>query len=200
MGHSNRSADTVSASVPALARQEREIEPLKRWVEPSVWTDRMLAALVTGVKGGVWFSLIDKLYTRKNLEAAARRVLAKAGAPGVDHVTTKGYRKRLDQELTMLSEALSQAHYRVQAIRRVYIEKAGGKRPLGIPTVRDRVVQRALLQVIEPIFEIRFAERSYGYRPGRGAKDALREVDRHLRAGYEYVVEVDIASFFDQAS
>lgn len=143
--------------------------------------------------------MIDKLYKRKNLAAAAKQVLAKKGSAGVDHVTTKAYQRRLDEELTHLAEALKKERYKPQEIRRVYIEKAGSqkKRPLGIPTVRDRVLQRALLQVLEPIFEHRFSDCSYGYRPGRGAKDALREVDRYLRAGYDYVVEIDIASYFD---
>lgn len=159
----------------------------------------MLTALVTGVKGGKWFSLIDKLYKRKNLAAAAHRVLAKKGAPGVDHVTAKAYQARFDAEIAYLVEALKAERYTPQAIRRVYIEKVGSKakRPLGIPTIRDRVLQRALVQVLEPIFERRFSDRSYGYRPGRSAKDALREVDRYLRQGYDYVVEVDIASYFD---
>ena len=197
MGHSNRS--TVSELNRLTAKQEREIEKLRAWVEPGVWSHRMLEALVIGVKGGLWFSLIDKVYKRKNLEAAAKRVLAKKGSAGVDHVTTKAYRRRLDEELTHLAEALESGRYKPQEIRRVYIEKAGSKkkRPLGIPTVRDRVLQRALLQVLEPIFEHRFSDKSYGYRPGRGAKDALREVDRYLRQGYDYVVEVDIASYFD---
>ena len=193
MGHSNRS------TVPLTAKQEREIEQLGCWVEPNAWTHRMLTALVTGVKGGKWFSLIDKLYKRKNLAAAAHRVLAKKGAPGVDHVTAKAYQARFDAEITYLVEALKAERYTPQAIRRVYIEKVGSKakRPLGIPTIRDRVLQRALVQVLEPIFERRFSDRSYGYRPGRSAKDALREVDRYLRQGYDYVVEVDIASYFD---
>jgi RNA-directed DNA polymerase len=193
MGHSNRSA------VPERAKQEREIEAMRAWVEPSVWTQRMLEALVTGVKGGLWFSLIDKVYNRKNLESAAHRVLAKKGAPGVDHVTTSAYRARYDEEITQLAAYLQAERYQPQAIRRVYIEKVGSKvrRPLGIPTIRDRVLQRALLHVLEPIFEQRFSDRSYGYRPGRSAKDALREVDRYLRQGYDYVVEVDIKSYFE---
>lgn len=200
MGDSNRSRVPGPIDDRFTAKQEREIESLRGWVEPGVWTDRMLEALVKGVKGGVWFSLIDKVYKRKNLEMAAQRVLAKKGAAGVDHVSVGAYRSRLDAEVTQLAEALEQGRYRPQAIRRVYIEKVGSKekRPLGIPTVRDRVVQRALLHVLEPIFERRFSDRSYGYRPGRGPKDALREVDRYLRQGYGYVVEVDIASYFER--
>lgn len=91
MGHSNRS------TVPLTAKQEREIEQLGCWVEPNAWTPRMLTAFVTGVKGGKWFSLIDKLYKPKNLAAAAHRVLAKKGAPGVDHVTAKAYQARFDR-------------------------------------------------------------------------------------------------------
>jgi RNA-directed DNA polymerase len=168
-------------------------------VEAAVWTERMLTALENGVRGGVWFSLIDKVMRPANLAAAFSRVKANGGAAGVDHQTIAMFERQLDQHLERLAEELRQQAYRPQAIRRVYIPKAGSneKRPLGIPTVRDRVVQTALRQVIEPIFERDFAEHSYGFRPGRGCKDALRRVDRLLKAGYTCVVDVDLKSYFD---
>jgi RNA-directed DNA polymerase len=159
----------------------------------------MLTALENGVKGGVWYSLIDKVYAKANLEAAFRRVETNRGSPGVDHVTIRQFAKRSESEIMKLHESLKDGSYLPQAIRRVYIPKPGSveKRPLGIPTVRDRTVQAALRNVIEPIFEREFAQHSYGFRPGRGCKDALREVDRLLKQGYVHVVDADLRSYFD---
>ncbi|MEK7994991.1 MAG: group II intron reverse transcriptase/maturase [Planctomycetota bacterium] len=187
------------AAVPVRARQAGEIRARWAWVEPSVWTDRMLEALETGVKGGKWFSLIDKVYRRENLRAGFRKVAANKGAPGVDHVTIEQFRRDEEAQLERLERTLRDGTYQPQAIRRTYIPKPGSreKRPLGIPTVRDRTVEAALRQVMEPIFEHEFAERSYGFRPERGCKDALREVDECLRKGCRHVVEADWKSYFD---
>jgi RNA-directed DNA polymerase len=159
----------------------------------------MLTALQNGVKGGVWFRLIDKVYSPRNLQAAFAKVRANGGAAGVDHQTIARFAKHLEANLTRLGEQLRHDTYRPREIRRVQIPKPGSRerRPLGIPTVRDRVVQTALRQVIEPIFERDFAEHSYGFRPGRGCKDALRRVDALLSAGYVHVVDVDFKSYFD---
>jgi len=169
------------------------------WVEPQVWTARMLAALKTGVKGGKWYSLMDKVYPEAALRLAFTQVAANRGAAGVDHVTIATYERDLDANLVRLSEALRSGTYRPQRIRRHYIPKPGSqeKRPLGIPTVQDRVVQTALRTVLEPIFERDFAPHSYGFRPGRGCKDALRRVDELLKAGYIHVVDADLKSYFD---
>jgi RNA-directed DNA polymerase len=187
------------AAVPVGATQVGDIRARWAWVEPSVWTDRMLEALEKGVKGGKWFSVIDKVYRRDNLRAAFRKVAANKGAPGVDHVTIEQFKREEDTQLERLEQALKDGTYQPQAIRRTYIPKPGSqeKRPLGIPTVRDRTVETALRHVMEPIFERTFMERSYGFRPGRGSKDALREVDRLLRAGYRHVVEADWKRYFD---
>tara|TARA_B100000315_G_scaffold116977_1_gene107251 strand:+ start:447 stop:1667 length:1221 start_codon:yes stop_codon:yes gene_type:complete len=159
----------------------------------------MLMALDRGVKGGKWFSLIDKVYNEGNLRAAFKKVKGNKGAAGVDHQTVAKFEERLVTYLVQLKEALRQDTYQPQAIRRVWIPKPGSKekRPLGIPTVRDRVVQTALRNVLEPIFEKGFAPNSYGFRPGRGCKDALRQVERLLQAGYRYVVDADLKSYFD---
>ena len=159
----------------------------------------MLTALEQGVKGGRWFSLIDKIHPERTLRAAFSQVAANKGAAGVDHVTVKMFDDRLEENLRDLSEDLQSGRYRPQQIRRHYIPKPGSKekRPLGIPTVRDRVVQTAVLNALEPIFEREFAEHSYGFRPGRGCKDALRRVDQLLKAGYTYVVDADLKSYFD---
>lgn len=169
------------------------------WVEPAIWTPRMLTALEQGVKGGSWFSLIDKVYALPALEAAFRKVAANKGAAGVDHVTIEMFAANLDANLRRLAEQLRDGTYRPQLIRRTWIPKPGSseKRPLGIPTVRDRVVQAALRAVLEPIFERDFAQHSYGFRPQRGTKDALRRVDELLKTGYTFVVDADLKSYFD---
>jgi len=185
--------------VPETATQFGS-DPLRwAWVEPSVWTERMLTALEQGVKGGCWFSLIDKVYSARCLTAAALQVEANEGAAGVDHVSVTAFGDRREAEVANLSEQLRMGTYCPQSVRRVHIPKPGTKetRPLGIPTVRDRVVQTAVVKVIEPIFEQDFAEHSYGFRPGRGCKDALRRVDQLLKAGYTFVVDADLKSYFD---
>lgn len=168
------------------------------WVEASVWTDRMLAALETRVKGGVWFRLIDKVYTPKNLWAAWAKSARNGGAPGVDGITIERYEKDVEANLARLSEQLRTGAYQPRPIRRAHIPKPDGTtRPLGIPTVGDRIVQGAVRHVIEPIFEREFATHSYGFRPGRGCKDALRRVDALLKSGHRYVVDADLKSYFD---
>ena len=186
-------------AVSERARRARETLLRWGWVEPTVWTERMLTALVEGVQGGKWFSLIDKVHPERTLTAAFFRVASNDGAAGVDHVSVAMFENRLDTELKDLSDALRTGTYRPQAIRRHWIPKPGSpeKRPLGIPTVRDRVVQTALRQVLEPIFERDFAEHSYGFRPGKGCKDGLRRVDELLKAGYTHVVDADLKSYFD---
>jgi len=159
----------------------------------------MVTALIEGVKGGVWFTLIDKVMALRTLRAAWADVHANHGAAGVDHVTIERFGAHLDANLTQLSEQLRTNTYRPQPIRRVFIEKPGSRerRPLGIPTVRDRVVQTALRKVLEPIFERDFAAQSYGFRPNRGCKDALRRVQTLLDAGYTWVVDADLQHYFD---
>lgn len=174
--------------------------PPWEWVEASVWTPRMLAALETnGVRGGKWHSLIDKVYALPNLRSAWTEVRANQGAAGVDHQTIEHYERDLEANLERLAEQLRDGSYVPQAVRRVWIPKPGSRedRPLGIPTVRDRVVQTALRNVLEPIFEVGFAAHSYGFRPGRGCQDALRRVEQLLDAGYTFVVDADLKSYFD---
>ena len=152
-------------AVPVTANQFG-YDPLRwAWVEPAVWTERMLTALEQGVKGNRWFSLIDKVYSPRCLIAAAFQVEANEGAAGVDHVSVKTFGDRREAEVAKLSEQLRTGSYRPQAVRRVHIPKPGTKetRPLGPVfqgnkgTVRDRVVQAAVVKVIEPIFERDFA-------------------------------------------
>jgi RNA-directed DNA polymerase len=145
-----------------------------------------------------WHSLIDKVYAPKNLEAAWQRVRSNAGSSGIDRMTVDQFDRNAGTLLTSLSADLRSKTYRPHAVRRVFIEKAGGgKRPLGIPTVRDRIVQQAILQVLEPIFDPKFLKSSHGFRKERGCHTALDVVDRAVRYGYAWVVDADIASFFD---
>jgi RNA-directed DNA polymerase len=195
----DRKREEGPAAVSQGTKQAGEIRARWAWVEPSVWTERMLTALEVGVRGGKWFSLMDKVYALANLRSAFEQVKANGGAAGVDHQTVEMFERHLEQNLEKLSQALRDGSYRPQAIRRVWIPKPGSteKRPLGIPTVRDRVVQAALRHVLEPIFERDFAEQSYGFRPNRGCKDALRRVDQLLLDGCTWVVDADLKSYFD---
>ena len=187
------------APVPAEANPAGEVRARWAWAEAAVWTPRMLTTLEQGVKGGRWYSLMDKVYSLRNLRAAFARVKANRGAAGVDHQTIEMFEQRLEPNLERLQRTLREGTYRPSALRRVLIPKPGRReqRPLGIPTVRDRVVQAALRNVLEPIFERDFAEHSYGFRPGRGCRDALRRVHRLLKAGYVYVVDADLKGYFD---
>jgi RNA-directed DNA polymerase len=159
----------------------------------------MLTALEVGVKGGKWYSLIDKVISQGNLKSAFTQVKRNKGSAGVDRVTIRMFEAHLEENLQSLSVSLQEGNYSPQAIRRVWISKPGSKekRPLGIPTVRDRVVQAAIRNVLEPIFERDFAAQSYGFRPQRGTKDALRRVAELLKAGYVHVVDADLQSYFD---
>ena len=158
----------------------------------------MLAALGNGVKGNKWFSLIDKVYRPSTLQAAWRQVRANKGAAGIDGQSIERFAANEQEYLSELAKDLEQGKYQPQAVRRVEIPKAGGKtRPLGIPTVKDRVVQTAVKRVIEPIFEKEFLPMSYGFRPGKGCKDAMREVDECLKEGYTHVVDADLKGYFD---
>lgn len=166
---------------------------------PVVWTERMLTALVTGLKGNRWFRLIDKVYRFETLVAAWEKVRSNAGGSGVDGITVKRFEKTCLDGLLVLKKQLQEASYQPRPVKRVWIPKPGSseKRPLGVPVVRDRIVQTALRMVIEPIFEARFAEHSYGFRPGRGCKDALRRVQHLLDEGGTWIVDADLESYFD---
>ena len=169
------------------------------WMEASIWTPRMVEALINGVKGGKWYSINDKIYKRENLLAAYRRVRQNKGKPGVDHISVECFGRKLDEYLSNLQEELKAGTYRPQQLKRVYIPKPGSaeKRPISIPTVRDRIVQGAVKNVLEPIFERIFADTSYGFRPKRHAKQALAKVEEQLNQGLCWVIDCDIKSYFD---
>jgi RNA-directed DNA polymerase len=159
----------------------------------------MLDALHTGVRGGKWHTLHDKVYNRSNLITASVSVLGNQGAAGVDHQTVEEFAASCGEEIDRLVEDLRTGKYQPHAVKRVWIPKPGSteQRPLGIPAVRDRVVQTALLNVLEPIFDITFSEHSYGFRKGRGCHHALERVEKLLNAGYSYVVDADLKGYFD---
>lgn len=182
-----------------LAKRGREVAPKWAWTEASVWTERMLATLERGVEGGKWYSLIDKVWKESNLKSAMEQVCRNEGSAGVDGQSTEAFERNSASILPFIQKQLQAGEYQPKPVRRQWIEKLGSKeqRPLGIPTVRDRVVQSALRNVIEPIFEHGFAEHSYGFRPGRGAKDALRRVDELLKSGKTWVVDADLKGYFD---
>jgi RNA-directed DNA polymerase len=191
-----------SAGSAAKATQGAEAHPRDKrrltGAEAGVWTERMLSALANGVKGGKWFSLMDKVFAPQTLALAWTKVRANKGAAGVDGQSIERFAARAELYLSELSAALREGTYHPQAVKRVDIPKGDGKtRPLGIPTVKDRIVQQGVRLVIEPVFESEFCDGSYGFRPGRGCHDALREVDRLLKAGHTFVVDADLQSYFD---
>ena len=159
----------------------------------------MLATLERGIKGGKWYSLMDKLIRMENLQSAVEQVRKNKGAAGIDGQKMEQYEKGCPERLVQVQERLKAGQYTPKPVKRVWIPKLGSKelRPLGVPTVEDRIVQTALRNVLEPIFENTFAEHSYGFRPGRGAKDALRRVDQLLKAGKAWVVDADLKGYFD---
>jgi RNA-directed DNA polymerase len=158
----------------------------------------MVSALDNGVKGGCWYSLMDKVERPRTLKCAWATVKARRGAAGVDGMSIERFERHSERYLGELEAALKAGTYRPEAVKRVEIPKGHGRtRPLGIPAVKDRIVQTALKMTIEPIFEAQFLKTSYGFRPGRGCKDALRAVDRHLKGGATWVVDADLKSYFD---
>jgi RNA-directed DNA polymerase len=195
----DRTQEQRPPTVPERAPQDGEIRARWAWVETEVWTERMLATLETGIEGGKWFRLIDKVWSPKNLGSALEKVVAKGGSAGIDNQSARQIEVHKDQTIRELEQELRASQYQPQAVKRVWIPKPGSneKRPLGVPTLRDRIVQGALLQVIEPIFERDFAFQSYGFRPGKGCKDALRRVDELLKGGSHWVVDADLKSYFD---
>jgi RNA-directed DNA polymerase len=194
-----RNDEAIPSPVPIGDRPGGEAYGRWPWVERGVWTERMLEALERGPKNGVWHSLIDKVYAERTLWAAWEKVQANGGASGVDRETIERFAKTAITRIQELSRQLREGRYVPQPVRRVMIPKPGTnqERPLGIPTVRDRVVQTALRMVLEPIFERDFARESFGFRPGRSAHQALERVEQLLAEGYTHVVDADLKSYFD---
>ena len=181
------------------AKQGRAVPPQWEWTEAAVWTERMLAALEGGIKGGKWYSLDDKVWKLENLQRAVEKVAAGKSPKKTDGRKCRSYAEQSAQRLPPLQRMLQAGSYEPKPAQRVWIPKLGSKelRPLGVPPVENRVVEMALRNVLEPIFEHTFAADSYGFRPGRGAKDALRRVDELLKTGRGWVVDADLKGYFD---
>jgi RNA-directed DNA polymerase len=146
--------------------------------------------------------LMEEVLRRENLIKALRRVRSNKGAPGVDGMTVEQLTPYLKEHWARIREELFEGTYEPQPVRRVEIPKPNGRgvRPLGIPTVLDRLIQQAILQVLSPIFDPHFSESSYGFRPGRGCHDALKAARGYVEAGYRWVVDVDLDKFFDRVN
>jgi len=145
-----------------------------------------------------WYSLYDKVYAPKNLEEAWKRVRSNRGAPGWDRETIQAFEAHAEANLQRLHEELRTKRYRPQPARRKEIEKPdGGLRPLGIPCVRDRIAQQAVVQVLTPIYDPEFSDGSHGFRPQRGPQTAQRAVDLAIWEGGAWVVDADVTKFFD---
>ena len=181
------------------AKQGREIPPRWGWTEAAVWTERMLATLERGIKGGKWYSLHDKVWKMENLQRAVAKVTTGKSPKSADGRRCRRYAEQSAKRLPQLQRSIQSGEYQPKPVQRVWIPKPGSKelRPLGVPVVEDRVVQMALRNVLEPIYEHSFAHHSYGFRPGRGAKDALRRVQQLLWAGKTWVVDADLKGYFD---
>jgi RNA-directed DNA polymerase len=197
-----RSEETNPAAAvagPTRPKQAADIRDRWWWVEHSVWTERMLTRLEQSEPATVWFGLWDKVVAERNLQAGFASVWRNEGAPGVDGQTVQQFDEHAGVELARLREELRSKRYRRQAARRVWIPKPGTteQRPLGIPAVRDRTVEAALRNVLEPIFERDFAASSYGFRPGRGCREAVARVEELLQEGQGWCVDADLKSYFD---
>ncbi|WP_338447888.1 reverse transcriptase domain-containing protein [Niallia oryzisoli] len=159
---------------------------------------RSLRVVESSKKKRKWYSLIDKIWNYQNLEGAFNDVKKNRGSHGVDKVTIKDYEIKLEHNLRVLQESLRTKTYRAKPVRRVYIPKAdGSKRPLGIPTVEDRILQAATKKILESIFEQKFLDCSYGFRPNRNAHMAIDKIRKDLMEGYMYVIDADIKTYFD---
>jgi group II intron reverse transcriptase/maturase len=188
-------------------REEGRQLPLEGWpqretVEPEEYAgapdyEKMAeqGAAATNRQGG----LLEEILSRNNMNAAFKKVKSNKGAGGVDRMQVDELLPYLKQHGAELVQQLREGKYKPNPVRRVEIpkEEKGKFRKLGIPTVVDRVIQQALTQVLTPLYEPQFHENSYGFRPGRGAHDALKQCQRNVDDGYVYVVDMDLEKFFD---
>ena len=179
---------------------------ITEWNHHPAWTERMRAALkINRETGGKWFSLIDRVYDPRQLQAAWVRIdhktvgKARKRGAGVDGVTVEQFAQQAGEEIVRLGEELKTGAYRPRAVRRHWISKPGTnkKRPLGLPCVRDKVVQEALRSLIEPIFENEFLDGSHGFRPNRSTDTACQQIEAWLEKGMVWIVDADVTGCFD---
>ena len=170
--------------------------------EALLGTGRDEAQLARHAPGGLGREgLLEQALARENLVLAWKRVKANRGSAGVDGLDIRATADHLKTNWPRIRDALLDRSYRPGPVRRVEIPKSGGgKRMLGIPTVTDRLIQQALLQVLQPLIAPTFSEHSYGFRPGRRAHDAVVSAQRYAQAGYRVVVDVDLERFFDRVN
>jgi RNA-directed DNA polymerase len=169
-----------------------------RRVDGAKVTRNTRGAARSGAAGDEARSLIDEVLRRENMTAAHARAVSNGGAPGIDGMTVEALREHCREHWPRIRQALLSGTYQPQPTRRVEIPKpGGGARTLGIPTVLDRMIQQALHQTRSPIFDPTFSEASFGFRPGRGTHDAVVRAREHIAAGYRWVVDLDLAKFFD---
>jgi RNA-directed DNA polymerase len=194
-----------------MERNQESVEAAEQGQSPRKRRSQMTAAERVGIlqeklyckakqeRSYKFYILYDKVFIPYMLQEAYKRVRANGGSPGIDRKDFKMIESEgLEKFLTELGEDLRKRTYKPQAVKRVWIPKAnGGKRPLGIPTIRDRVAQMVCTMLIEPIFEADFEESSYGFRPQRSAKDAMRAIKQHLQEDKTEVLDADLSSYFD---
>jgi group II intron reverse transcriptase/maturase len=145
-----------------------------------------------------WYTLYDKVFAIKTLKEAWMLVKSNKGSAGVDKESIEEFAQNEDRNIEELHRFLRQKRYKPKPVRRVYIPKPdGGRRPLGIPAIRDRIVQQALLLVLQPIFEGKFKDNSFGFRPQKGTHNAPKWVRHALSKGYDWIVDADIKQPFD---
>jgi len=146
-------------------------------------------------------NLLERVLSRDNVQKAWKRVKANKGVPGIDHMSIEDFPEFARAQWDNIRNSLMAGTYQPYPVKRVEIPKpTGGKRPLGIPTVLDRLIQQAMYQVMMPIFDPDFSEFSYGFRPGRSAHDAVRKVREYIREGYRIAVDMDLSKFFDRVN
>ena len=197
--------DNGKAKQPTIVKESNpsqqvgEERSIKGCAKFYAWTHQMLDRLAKSEPTTKWFRLWDKVCSKVNLHQSFIAVRKNKGAPGCDEQTIQRFEAQLDKELDRLVGELKSGTYRPLPAKRVWIDKPGSteKRPLGIPAVRDRVVQAALRNVLEPIWEKDFAEHSYGFRPARGSQQAIDRIEQLLNKGYTHIVDADLKSYFD---
>ena len=145
--------------------------------------------------------LIEKILSQENMEKAIKAVKSNKGAPGIDKMKVNEIDEYFREHIDEIKTSIMSKKYKPLPVRRVYIPKSNGKkRPLGIPTVRDRVIQQSVAQVLSAVYDEHFSEHSYGFRPNRSAHGAIKEVLCNLNEGYEWVIDLDIEKFFDKVN